>query len=72
MSFKSCRYAAKIKLREAAEYMGVSEQAVCAWEAGRSYPAGDKLLRLATLYGCTVDALLREDPAEPAEEVTEP
>lgn len=68
MSFKSCRYAANIKLKDAAEAMGVSEQAVCAWESGRSYPAGDKLLRLASLYSCTVDELLKEDPAE---EVTE-
>lgn len=41
-----------------AEYLGVSRQAVSKWESDLTYPETDKLIRLARLYGCSVDYLL--------------
>lgn len=61
MGFKSARKNAGIKLREVADALGVTEQAVCAWERGVKMPRADKLLALANIYHCTVDELLREE-----------
>ena len=61
MGFRKARYAAGVKLREVAEALGVSEQAVCEWESGRKKPRSDKLIPLANLYGCTIEELLRPD-----------
>lgn len=46
-----------------AEKMGVSRQMIGKWEAGESWPEVDKLIQLADLFNCKVDALLREDMA---------
>lgn len=61
MGFKSARKNAGIKLREVADALGVTEQAVCSWESGVKKPRADKLLALANIYHCTVDELLREE-----------
>lgn len=47
-----------------AERLEVSRQAVSKWESDLTYPETEKLLKLARLYGCTVDYLLTG--AEPA------
>ena len=44
-----------------AEKMGVSRQMIGKWEAGESWPEVDKLIQLAELFNCKVDALLREN-----------
>lgn len=44
-----------------AEKMGVSRQMIGKWEAGESWPEVDKLMQLAELFNCKVDALLREN-----------
>jgi len=41
-----------------AEIMNVSQQAVNSWEAARTSPAIDLLIRIADYYGVTIDALL--------------
>lgn len=50
--------------------LGVSRQSVSKWEAERAYPEMDKLLRLCTLFECTLDELVCGDltsrPADPA------
>ena len=46
---------------ELAECLSVSRQSVSKWEMGQSLPAIDKAIKLAELYGITLDALLRED-----------
>ena len=54
---------------ELAEQLGVSRQSVSKWETGQSVPDLDKLIRLADLFGITVDDLVREgerpQPPEP-------
>ena len=61
MGFRTARKAAGVRLCDAAKKLGVTEQAVCDWETGRKKPRTDKLLAIANLYNCTVDALLRPE-----------
>ena len=50
--------------------VGVSRQSVTKWEAERSYPEMDKLLRICEIFDCTIDELVKGDltvrPEEPA------
>ena len=52
-----------------AEKLGVSRQSVSKWETGQSVPDLDKLIKLADLFGISVDELVREEerpqPPEP-------
>lgn len=41
-----------------AEYMSVSRQAVTKWESNNSRPSSDNLIKLAELFGVSVDTLL--------------
>ncbi|HIS39276.1 MAG TPA: helix-turn-helix transcriptional regulator [Candidatus Aphodovivens avistercoris] len=51
--------------------LGVSRQSVTKWEAERSYPEMDKLLKLCQIFDCTLDELVTGDltdrAAAPAE-----
>lgn len=52
-----------------AEKLDVSRQSVSKWETGQSVPELDKLIKLADLFGVSVDQLVREgDPPKPAVE----
>lgn len=61
MGFKTARENAGLTARQVANQLGVSIQTVYNWEARSYYPEKDRLLDIAKLYGCTVDALLRND-----------
>ena len=54
---------------ELAQRLEVSRQSVSKWETGQSVPDLDKLIKLADLFGVTVDELVREGerprPPEP-------
>ena len=54
-----------------AEKLGVSRQSVSKWETGQAVPDLDKLIRLADLFGISVDELVREEerPAPPEPQV---
>ena len=54
-----------------AEKLGVSRQSVSKWETGQAVPDLDKLIRLADLFGISVDELVREGerPAPPEPQV---
>lgn len=43
-----------------AALLGVSRQAVSRWESNSAYPETEKLLRLGTLYNCSMDYLLKD------------
>ena len=45
---------------ELAEQLGVSRQSVSKWETGQSVPDLDKLIKLADLFGVTLDELARD------------
>lgn len=46
-----------------AEALDVSRQSVSKWETGQSVPELDKIIRLADLFGVTVDELVRDGDA---------
>lgn len=54
---------------ELAEKLEVSRQSVSKWETGQSVPDLDKIIKLADLFGVSVDDLVREDarPEPPAQ-----
>lgn len=45
--------------RELAELLGVTDKAVSKWENGRAKPTTDTLRKLAAVFGCEVEELLR-------------
>lgn len=61
MSLATARVKAGLSQRAVAKKLGITDAAVCLWETGRTLPRAALLPKLATLYGCTVDDLLRED-----------
>lgn len=51
-----------------ADTLDVSRQAVSRWENNQGWPETDKLLQMGSLFGVTVDYLLRDDPLPEAVE----
>lgn len=59
------RERANLSVKDVAEEMHVSQQAVGKWERNESFPRAEQLPKLADLYNCTIDALFgREDARE--------
>ena len=52
-----------------ADVLNLRQTTVSMWETGDSLPRADLLLKIAELYGCTVDELLR-DECQPPEGIT--
>ena len=50
----------ELSQEELAEQLGVSRQSVSKWETGQSVPDLDKLIKLADLFGVTLDELARD------------
>mgnify|MGYP004543718735 CR=1 FL=1 len=61
MGLKNAREKAGLTQQQTADAMGKTQAAVCQWETGRTAPTAAQLPKLAELYGCTVDELLKED-----------
>ena len=61
MSFKEKRLEAGLTQKEVAERLGVDQTAVHYWEVGSTKPRASLLLKIAKLYDCAVDDLLKED-----------
>ena len=64
MGFLSERKKAGLTQFEVAEKVGVDQSAVSFWENGKYLPRASILMKLAKLYHCTVDELLREEDKE--------
>ncbi|MBE6972335.1 MAG: helix-turn-helix domain-containing protein [Ruminococcaceae bacterium] len=66
------RTAQNLSQGDLAERLEVSRQSVSKWETGQSVPDLDKIIKLADLFGISVDQLVREDaqpqPEQPAVE----
>lgn len=61
MAFKTERKRAGRGLKETAEYIGVSKQAVNLWERGINEPNIATIKKLAEFYGCSIERLLAPD-----------
>lgn len=55
-----------------AEILGVSRQAISKWESNAAYPETEKLIRLASMYDCSLDYLLLDKPLEPGKQAALP
>ena len=62
MEIKKIRDAAGLRQYELAERMGVKQASVSAWESGAAMPSAANLLKLADIFGCTVDEILGRKP----------
>ena len=61
MTMALARKRAGLLQRQVAEALGFSMGTVAMWDTGRNRPRADMLPKIAKLYNCTVDELLRED-----------
>jgi len=57
---KAARKEKKLTQEQLARGVGVSRSTVAMWETNQATPRAATLLKLADLFGCTVDELLRE------------
>lgn len=64
MSFKVARWKARKKAQEVADFMGVSVTTVSQWENGGYLPTADKLQKLASYYGCSMEELMDGNPTK--------
>lgn len=60
MSFAHARISKNLSQKDVATAVGVDQSTVCLWETGKTMPRAGLLPKLAKLYGCTVDDLLRQ------------
>ena len=61
--FHKCRKKAGYTQEQVANLLGVDRSTVAKWETGIALPRADTLIKLATLFDCTVDELLKQ-PAD--------
>lgn len=61
MSIYSARKKAGKTQKQIADHLGISDSAVNQWEAGKTMPKTEHLVKTASFLGCTVDELLKED-----------
>lgn len=61
MAFQQARQKAGLTQQQAATALGINQATVCLWESGKTSPRAALLPRIAALYHCTVDDLLRKD-----------
>ena len=59
MGFKEKRKACGLTQCDVAKLLGVTHSAVAMWETGRVLPRAALLKKIAELYQCTVDELLK-------------
>lgn len=64
MRFKFYRERMKFTQDDVALTLGIDRSSVAKWETGKALPRGLLLFRVAELYGCTVDELLRPEVPE--------
>ena len=69
MRLRECRENAGFSQKYVAIELGISAPSVANWERGKTKPTRENTIRLADLYGVSVDYLLgRTDATSPAEE----
>lgn len=61
MTLREFRHKAGLTQKQVAELIDVDQAAVSNWERGKYDPIRKYRRKLAKLYGCTVDELLKED-----------
>lgn len=64
MGFKEMRLAANLSVLDVQKAMNISDATIYYWESGKTRPTVNNLLKLAELYGCSVDDLLKKGDAD--------
>ena len=64
MNLKALRMSANLTQSEVARRMNCKRTAVSMWEHGNSMPRTDKLVKLAQLFGVTLDELMGKGGAD--------
>lgn len=64
MTLRERRQNAGLLQVDVAEKLEVDQSAVSNWENGKTKPVKKYREKLAVLYGCSADDLLREEPEE--------
>jgi len=64
--FEFYRKRADLTQTQAAIAIGVTQGTVSQWENGQTFPARDKVVLVAKIYGCTTDELYETNIDEPA------
>lgn len=57
LCLKPLRESCGLTTRAVAAQIGVTQGAYTFWEQGRSYPSADKLPKLASIFGVSIDEL---------------
>lgn len=61
VSFLSARQKVGYSQKQVAMFLGVDQSTVHLWEVGKTNPRAALLPKIAQLYHCTVDELLRKE-----------
>lgn len=61
MGFRDMRIKANKTVLDVQKALDVSDATVYYWENGKTKPTADNLIKLAKLYGCTIDDLLKKE-----------
>ena len=60
-AFAMLRKRVKMSQKDVSKQLCVSRSTVAMWETGKTIPRAEMLIKLADLFHCTVDELLRRD-----------
>lgn len=63
LAIKKLREKSGLSQIELAKLLNVTQGAVSQWESKKSYPRAEVLIKIAALFNCTLDELLRDDDA---------
>ena len=61
MALAALRKKAGLTQADVAKELGITDSAVNQWEKKKTFPKTEVLPKLARLYSCTVDELLKEE-----------
>ena len=64
MKFKTFRESQNMTQDELALKLNISRSSIAMWESGKSLPRTELLIKLADIFGCTIDELVRGDERE--------
>lgn len=57
MKFKELRKSKNITQTELANAIGLTQQAVAKWESGRSKPMTDSIIKIASVFNCSMQTV---------------
>ena len=69
---KECRKAAGMSQKYVSMTLGLAGPSISNWESGKTKPTNENLVRLASLFGVTVDYLLGIDSTKQQEKAPTP